>query len=210
MTIPRLYVICDVDVCAGSGWTLVHFARACLDGGATLLQVRAKMLPGNAFFDVTAAVVELARPANALVIVNDRADIAAGAGAGGVHVGQEDLSPTAVRTVVGRSSVIGLSTHSDGQLRAALDQPIHYAAIGPVFGTATKETGYEARGLDAVRAASAVTAARQRPLVAIGGITLARAAAVIDAGAQSVAIISDLLSTGRPAERVRAFLSALA
>lgn len=209
-TIPRLYVICDAEACASAGLTLVDFARACLDGGATLLQVRAKMLPGNALLDVTAAVVDVARPANALVIVNDRADIAAIAGGGGVHVGQEDLPPAAVRTVVGPSSIVGLSTHSDAQLRAAIEQPIQYAAVGPVFGTATKATGYEARGLDAVRAAAAVTAPRQLPLVAIGGITLARAAAVIDAGAQSVAIISDLLSTGRPAERVRAFLSALA
>jgi thiamine-phosphate pyrophosphorylase len=208
--LPRLYVICDTEVCAGAGWALVDFARACLDGGATLLQVRAKSLPGNAFLDLITAVVEEARTVNALVIVNDRADIAAVAGAGGVHVGQDDLSPRAVRTIVGPSSVVGLSTHSDLQLRAALDQPIHYAAVGPVFGTATKETGYDARGLEAVRAAAAVTASQQLPLVAIGGITLGRAASVVDAGAQSVAVISDLLSTGRPAERVRAFLSAWA
>ncbi|MBM3772352.1 MAG: thiamine phosphate synthase [Acidimicrobiia bacterium] len=205
----RLYVICDADACAGAGWSVVDFARACLDGGATLLQVRAKELPGGLFLDVAAAVVDVAREARALVIVNDRADVAAAAGAGGVHVGQEDLPPLAVRRLVGPSSVVGVSTHSDAQLRSALDQPIQYAAVGPVFGSTTKETGYEARGLEAVREAASITVPRQLPLVAIGGITLARAASVIAAGAQSVAVISDLLSTGRPAERVRAFLSAL-
>lgn len=210
MVLPRLYVVCDAEVCASAGWRLVDFARACLDGGATLLQVRGKMLPGHAFLEVARAVVDVAREARALVIVNDRADIAVAAGAAGVHVGQEDVPPHAVRTIVGPSAVVGMSTHSEAQLRAALDQPIQYAAVGPVFGTATKATGYDARGLDAVRTAAALTAPRQLPLVAIGGITLARAAAVIQAGAQSVAVISDLLSTGRPAERVRAFLAALA
>lgn len=208
--LPRLYVVCDVDACAGAGWTPVDFAVACLDAGARLIQLRAKNLPGNAFLDIAAAVVDAARSTGAAVIVNDRADIAAASGAGGVHVGQEDLPPRAVRTIVGPSSMVGLSTHSDAQLRAALGEPIAYAAVGPVFGTTTKATGYEARGLDAVRAAAAVTAPFGVPLVAIGGITLARAVAVIEAGAVSVAIISDLLSTGRPAERVRAFLSALA
>lgn len=210
MVLPRLYVVCDAEVCASAGWGLVDFARACLEGGATLLQVRGKMLPGNAFLEVASAVVDVAREARALVIVNDRADIAVAAGAAGVHVGQEDVPPHAVRTIVGPSAVVGVSTHSEAQLRAALDQAIQYAAVGPVFGTATKATGYDARGLEAVRTAAALTSPRQLPLVAIGGITLARAAAAIEAGAQSVAVISDLLSTGRPSERVRAFLSTLA
>jgi len=205
-----LYVICDADACAAAGWTLTAFARACLDGGATLLQVRAKAMPGQAFLGAAQAIVDAARPVGALVIVNDRADVALAAGAAGVHVGQEDLSPRAVRTVVGAAAVVGLSTHADDQVRAGLAAPIDYLATGPVFGTATKDTGYGARGLDAVRATAALTRPQRVPLVAIGGITLDRAASVIDAGAQSVAVISDLLSTGRPDERVRAFLAALA
>jgi thiamine-phosphate pyrophosphorylase len=146
----------------------------------------------------------------ALVIVNDRADIALATQAGGVHVGQEDLPPAAVRALVGPASAIGFSTHSDEQLRAALEEPISYAAMGPVFGTATKDTGYSARGLDMVRAAAARTQAHGLPLVAIGGITLERAPSVIEAGAQSVAVITDLLVTRDPAARVREFVRALA
>lgn len=204
-----LYVICDADVCAGAGWTLVDFARACLDGGATLLQVRAKTMPGQAFLDATRAIVDAAGPCGAIVIVNDRADIALATRAGGVHVGQDDLPPHAVRAVVGAAAVVGLSTHSDDQVRAGFDEPISYLAVGPVFSTATKDTGYQARGLDAVRATAALTRVRRVPLVAIGGITLANAPSVIEAGAQSVAVISDVLTSGRPSERVRAFLAAL-
>src|SRR4051794_19227890 len=120
----RLYAVCDADVCAGGGWTLIDFARACLDGGATLLQIRAKETGGAALLDTVAAVV--AHAAGALVIVNDRADIARLAGAGGVHVGQDDLPPAAVRAVAGGSAVIGLSTHTDRQLTDAVREPVDY------------------------------------------------------------------------------------
>lgn len=204
-----LYVICDADVCAAAGWPLLDYAKACLDGGATLLQVRAKSLAAQPLLEVTQAIVDLATAHAALVIVNDRADVALAAGAGGVHVGQEDLPPSAVRPLVGAAAVIGFSTHSDEQLTAALTQPIDYVAIGPVFGTATKDTGYGARGLEMVRQVAARTQPPGLPLVGIGGITLERAPSVIDAGAQSVAVISDLLATRDPAGRVRAFLQAL-
>lgn len=207
--LPPLYVICDADVCAGAGWRLPDFAAACLDGGATLLQVRAKQLSGREFLDVAEAIVALARPAGGTVIINDRADIARLSGASGVHVGQEDLRPFAVRRIVGGAAVVGLSTHSDAQLADALEEPVSYVAIGPVFGTATKNTGYDPRGLEVVLAAAEAARAHQLPLVAIGGITLSRARMVIEAGAQSVAVISDLLSTGDPAGRVREFLRAL-
>jgi thiamine-phosphate pyrophosphorylase len=206
----RLYVICDAEVCAGAGWTLVEFARACLDGGATLLQIRAKTASGAALLDTVAAVVEQA--GDALVVVNDRADIARLAGAGGVHVGQDDLPVAAVRAIVGASAVVGISTHTDSQLTEALHQPagaIGYVAIGPVYGTATKNTGFDPLGLERVTAAAARAATHAMPLVAIGGITLARAAAVVERGVQSVAVISDLLSTNDPSARVREFLRAL-
>jgi thiamine-phosphate pyrophosphorylase len=166
-------------------------------------------MSGQQFLEATQAAVDIARRHGASIVVNDRADIARAAGADGVHVGQEDLPATAVRQVVGAASIVGLSTHSPEQLHQALAQPIDYAAIGPVFATATKATGFDARGLDAVRAAAAATAAHRMPLVGIGGITLERAASVIAAGAQSVAVISDLLEGGRPDLRVRAFLEAL-
>jgi thiamine-phosphate pyrophosphorylase len=205
--LSRLYVICDADVCRDAGWRLVDFAAACLDGGARLLQIRAKHLSSGEFLDATEAIVRLAEPANAVVVVNDRADIARMAGAAGVHVGQEDVSPSQAREIAGVRAVIGLSTHTPGQLEAALKAPVNYVAVGPVFGTATKDTGHPPIGLEAVKAAAERAAAAGMPLVAIGGITLERAASVIQAGARSVAIISDLLATGDPRRRVEQFLS---
>ena len=138
------------------------------------------------------------------MIVNDRADIARLSGAAGVHVGQDDLTPAQVRAVVGPGAIVGLSTHTADQLDRAVREPIDYLAIGPVFGTDTKATGYDPIGIEAVRRASA--AARGVPLVAIGGITRERARSVLDAGANSVAVITDLLKGRDPAARVREFL----
>ena len=204
-----LCAICDADACERAGWTLADFAAACLDGGARFLQIRAKAASSRWLLETTQAVVRRAEGSGALVIVNDRADIARLAGAGGVHVGQEDLRPSAVRAILGTASCIGLSTHTPAQIEAAVGEPIDYLAIGPVFGTTTKATGYEAIGLEGVHEASALTRATNRPnipIVAIGGITLDRAAEVLRAGAQSVAVISDLMSTGDPRVRVRAYL----
>jgi thiamine-phosphate pyrophosphorylase len=204
-----LYVICDADACDRAGWTLVDFAAACIDGGATFLQVRAKGASGAWLLEAATAVVRRAEAAGALVVVNDRADLARLAGARGVHVGQTDLSPAAVRAVVGPEVVVGRSTHTPGQYEAAFGEPVDYVALGPVFATATKATGCDVVGLEGVRAAAARTLARGLPLVAIGGITLDRARSVRDSGAQSIAVISDLLATGDPAGRVREFLRAL-
>jgi thiamine-phosphate pyrophosphorylase len=209
VSLSPLYVVCDVEACAGAGWRPTDYVAACLDGGAKLLQLRAKMLPGREFLEAAEAIVVLARPAGATVIVNDRADIAHLAGADGVHVGQDDLKPFAVRRIVGSGVHVGLSTHSGTQLQAAFDEPVSYVAVGPVFGTATKATGYEPQGLAVVRAAASAAGAHELPLVAIGGITLSRARSVLDAGASSVAVISDLLATGDPEGRVRAYLRAL-
>jgi thiamine-phosphate pyrophosphorylase len=203
-------VICDADVCARSGWTVEQFAAACLDGGARLLQLRAKHAASRVFLDMSIAVVTRARSYGATVVVNDRADIAAIAGAAGAHVGQDDLDVAAVRRLLMPPAIVGLSTHTTAQIDRGLLQPVAYLAIGPVFGTSTKETGYEAVGLEYVRMAARAAAARHIPVVAIGGITLARAREAIDAGAASVAVITDMLSTGDPTSRVRAYLDALA
>jgi len=180
-----------------------------LSGGATFLQLRAKHLGGGAFLDLAAAAAELAHAAGARVVVNDRADLATLSGADGVHVGQDDLAPADVRRIVGGESVVGLSTHTSEQLARAIEMPVSYVAIGPVFETATKQTGYDAVGLAMVRTAAATAARRGLPLVAIGGITLARARSVVDAGAASVAVIGDLLAGGDPERRVREYLETL-
>ena len=155
-------------------------------------------------------IVARARPSGALVIVNDRADIAKIAGAGGVHLGQDDLDPFAARALLGRDAVIGISTHAHEQVRAAATMPVDYIAVGPIFGTSTKDTGYRGVGPAFVSEASLTLRDRgSKPIVAIGGITLDRAPEVIRAGAASVAVISDLLSTGDPEGRVRDYLRAL-
>lgn len=138
--------------------------------------------------------------------MNDRADIARLSGAAGVHVGQDDLEPAQVRGILGPDAIVGLSTHTTDQLDRALREPIDYVAVGPVFGTATKATGYEPIGIEPVRTAAARCIDRHVPLVAIGGITRDRAREVLGAGARSVAVISDLLAGGDPAANVRDFL----
>ena len=209
LQLSRLNAIVDLEAAARAGWTLVDLTNAYLRGGARFLQLRAKDVSGAEFLDLASQIVKLAHANDAIVIVNDRADIARLAGADGVHVGQDDLAPADVRRILGDAAIVGLSTHTVEQMTAAVTQPATYVAIGPVFGTATKATGYDAVGLDMVRAAAAVARPAGRALVAIGGITLETAQAVIDAGAASVAVISDLIASGDPTARVRAFLDRL-
>jgi thiamine-phosphate pyrophosphorylase len=168
--------------------------------------LRAKKLASGAFLDLSEALVGIAKPFGAAVVVNDRADVARLAGAAGVHVGQGDLRPRDARTLLGSEALVGLSTHTLQQVDAALGEPISYLAVGPVFGTGTKDTGYAPVGLELV--AAAASRAGALPLVAIGGIDLARAPDVIQAGAASVAVISDLL-TDDPSGRVRDYLRVL-
>ena len=178
---------------------------AFLRGGARLLQIRQKSGTGAQLLAVTRRAVAEGRPVGARVFVNDRADIAAIADADGVHVGQDDLAIADARRVAGPDTHIGLSTHTSAQVDEALGQGVAYVAVGPIFRTGTKDTGYDPRGLELVRYA----AGKGPPIVAIGGITLERAAAVNDAGAASVAVISDLLATGDPEGRVREYVVAL-
>jgi thiamine-phosphate pyrophosphorylase len=205
---PRLHAIVDVDVAHRAGWTALDLADAYANGGARVLQVRAKSLPGAAFLDLAARLTEIAHAAGAVLIVNDRADIARLSGADGVHLGQEDLSAAAARTLVGASAIVGLSTHTHRQIDAALVAPVSYVAVGPVFGTRTKATGYDPVGLELVHYAASMIAPRIE-LAAIGGITLKTAPDVIEAGATAVAVITDLLASGDPEGRVRAYLAAL-
>ena len=206
MDFPILYPIIDTALCDDQGIEPVALADACLAGGARLLQLRArKDAPSAAFVQLAERIVAAAHRAGARVIVNDRADIARLAAADGVHVGQTDLSVSAVRAIVGPECVVGISTHDRVQIDDALAGDATYVAVGPVFLTATKDTGYTPRGLDLVRYA----AHRGKPVVAIGGITLDQAAAVVAAGASAVAVISDILVGRDPEARVRAFLERL-
>ena len=159
------------------------------------------------FLQLCDDVVAAARPYQIPIIVNDRADLALMSGAAGTHVGQDDLAPSSVRQLLGPAAIIGYSTHTPAQLAAASVEPVTYVAIGPVFGTHTKATGYDAVGLGMVSEAARLS--KGLPVVAIGGITLEMAPAVIAAGASGVAVISDLLSHGDPGGRVAAFIRAL-
>jgi thiamine-phosphate pyrophosphorylase len=205
--LPPLYPIVDVDLCRMRGLDPAAFAAGCVRGGARLLQIREKgnATGSGALLDIVRAVTANGRPAGARVIVNDRADIAAMSGADGVHVGQDDLPPAIVRTLVGRAALVGLSTHTEGQIDGAAAQPVDYIAVGPIFNTSTKDTGYDPRGLAMLRYAVRLG----KPIVAIGGITIANARAVLDAGASSVAVISDLFGAQSPEQRVGEYLSAL-
>lgn len=205
---PKLYAIVDADVCARAGRAPLDVARAFLAAGAKLIQLRCKSLPSGQFLDLANALMEDARSASATLVINDRADIARMSGAHGLHVGQTDLSPRDARAVLGAAPILGLSTHTEAQWTVAVREPISYLAIGPVFGTGTKATGYEAIGVDVVGKASTAARGAELPTVAIGGIRIDNARSVIDAGASSVAVISDLL-TGDPERRCRDFLSIL-
>lgn len=207
MAWPRLYAIVDEAVAERHGLSVPDLARAYLRAGVRLLQVRAKRASSGRLLAWCDEIVAAARFTGALVIVNDRADVARLSGADGVHVGQDDLSVEAVRRVVGDGALVGLSTHTLEQVKAALRQQISYVAVGPVFGTSTKDTGYPAVGVDLVRQAARI--AGKRPVVAIGGITLERAPMVLEAGATSVAVISDLLAGGDPERRAREFVARL-
>jgi thiamine-phosphate pyrophosphorylase len=194
-------------VAAGAGWRPADLARAYLDGGARILQLRAKHLPSAAFLVLCDDVVRAAEATAAHVIVNDRVDLARVSGAAGVHLGQEDVPPGAARAQLGPAAIVGFSTHTIEQIEAATLEPVTYIAVGPVFGTMTKATGYAAVGLPLVRAATARAGALA--VVAIGGITLERAPEVLAAGASAVAVITDLLSGGDPVARVSAYRRAL-
>lgn len=195
-----LYAIVDVPLCAGRGLDPLAVLEAFLAGGARLVQLRDKTASSRDRLVLADRAVARAHAAGAQLIVNDRADIARLSGADGVHVGQDDLTVEAVRAILGPAAIVGVSTHDEVQIDEASRSSATYVAVGPIYSTATKDTGYTARGLDLVRYA----AAGSKPVVAIGGITLERVEEALAAGAASVAVISDLLR-GDPAERVRLF-----
>ncbi len=190
--LPRLYAIVDASCFSGAD-ALCAFASDLVAGGVTLLQYRNKV-------DNAREMLEQARQLKravgnaAKLIMNDRADLCLVAELDGVHVGQDDLSPEAVRKLIGRDLRLGVSTHNPAQMAEADQTSANYVAIGPVFATASKANPDPVIGLQGVRRARTLT---RKPLVAIGGITRANCRQVIEAGADSVAVISDLLGDGR-------------
>jgi thiamine-phosphate pyrophosphorylase len=188
---PRLYAILDRSPAAKLD--LIGAAKELVAGGCTWLQYRNKADPAHEILDQAR---ELRRQLGHSVrlIMNDRPDLALAAAFDGVHVGQEDLSPEGARKVIGPDHCLGVSTHSPGQLREADQTSADYLAIGPVFPTSSKASPDPVVGLEGVRQARALT---RKPLVAIGGITRANCRAVVEAGADAVAVISDLAGDGR-------------
>ncbi|MCU1318801.1 MAG: thiamine-phosphate pyrophosphorylase [Edaphobacter sp.] len=184
---------------AARGVGVEEFAKALLDSGVTLLQYRDKEGTPQDVLRSAALIQGLLAGRECSLIMNDRADLAVLAGWDGVHVGQGDLSPEDARHVVGPTRLIGVSTHTQEQVRLAELSDADYIAVGPIFATSTKADAEPVIGLEGVRRARALTT---RPLVAIGGITRANARGVVDAGADSVAVISELLVEGTAVEKV--------
>ena len=197
--LPRFYPILDTGALEMRGLGLVETAAAMLEGGARVLQIRHKGLWSPAIYEAAREVASLCRQAGAIPIVNDRADIARLLGAG-LHVGQDDLSPTDARALLGEGCVIGYSTHNRAQLREAAAEPVDYLALGPIFGTSSKPNPDALVGIDELRRCRTLVG---KPLVAIGGITRANARAIFDAGADAVAVIADLLPANAAAADVR-------
>jgi thiamine-phosphate pyrophosphorylase len=203
--LSRFYPIVDAEVLRRRGVGLREFAAGLKAAGVGLVQWRDKVGSPQEVLAGAAVLREVFAGTGCRLVMNDRADLAVLAGFGGVHVGQGDLLPEDARRVVGEDVWVGVSTHKDEQVRVAEASCADYVAIGPVFATGTKADAEAVVGLEGVRRARALTT---KPLVAIGGITRENARSVIEAGADSVAVISGLLVEGEWVEDVaREFLS---
>jgi thiamine-phosphate pyrophosphorylase len=206
-SLPRFYAIIDSGVLMKRGIDLGDFARAIRDSGVQLVQYRDKEAAPQAILRNAEIIRDIFAGSECSLIMNDRADLAVIAGWDGVHVGQGDLLPEDARRVVGAARWVGVSTHTEEQVRLAELSCVDYVAVGPVFATWTKRDAEPVIGLAGVTRARALTT---KPLVAIGGITKANARSVIEAGADSIAVISALIVEGESVEKVaRDFLDVL-
>ena len=188
MTLPRLYPILDTATLAQRDASLLSATRAFLAAGATLLQIRHKEHWSRSVFEEAERAAKLCLEKSATLIINDRADIAALLDCG-LHLGQDDLPPAVARRIVGPERMLGYSTHNQAQLQAAANEPVDYIAIGPVFPTKSKQNPDPTLSPAQIRSLRSLT---DRPIVAIGGIDRGNARSVIEAGADSVAIIGDI------------------
>lgn len=206
LILPKVYPITDTRL---SGLSHLDQVIALVAGGASLIQLRDKRASASEFYNSAVEAIDYAHHHGAKIIINDRVDIALASGADGVHLGQDDLGVEHARKLLGPSAIIGFSTHSVEQAIAALKMPIDYLAIGPIFSTSTKEDHDPVVGLEGLRAVRDLD--REIPLVAIGGIDRESAPKVIGAGADSLALISDIISEPVEIEsRTRELLRALA
>ena len=203
LVLPRLYVILDAALLRIPA---KECAKSLVDAGVGLIQYRNKHASGRELFETSRELAEYLNPIGVHFIVNDRADVTTLAGASGVHVGQDDLGVEQAREVIGDDKWVGVSTHNAGQFRSALETSADYIAVGPVFSTGSKENPDPVVGVGFVRETRGMT---DRPIVAIGGITLERAAEVIEAGGDSVAIISDILGAENVVKRARQYVDLL-
>jgi thiamine-phosphate pyrophosphorylase len=200
--LPRFYPILDAGLLLRAGLSIEGFARELREAGIRFLQYRDKDAADEVLLERAAILRRIFMDSR--LILNDRVPLVLSAGYDGVHVGQEDLSPAEARALLGPEIMVGVSTHGESQLVKAADSPVDYVAIGPVFATSSKQVPDPVVGLEGVRAARALT---DKLLVAIGGITRANCAAVIEAGADSVAVISDLIQS--PGKSVEEFFGRL-
>jgi thiamine-phosphate pyrophosphorylase len=203
LVLPRLYVILDAALLTIPE---TECAQKLADAGVRLLQYRNKSASARELFCSSKKLASLLSPLGVSFVVNDRADAAALAGADGVHVGREDLGVEEARHVMGPEKLVGLSTHDLEQFHHAAASSADYIAVGPVFSTATKANPDPVVGTEFLRKIRLLT---DKPIVAIGGVTLERAAAIIDAGADSVAVISDILRAPDPGTRARQYIELL-
>jgi thiamine-phosphate pyrophosphorylase len=201
--LPKVYPITDTDL---SGLSHAEQVDRLIAGGATLIQLRDKRAAPRDFYHQAEAALRTARKSGVRLIINDRVDVALALGADGAHLGQTDMPVEAARRLLGERAIVGISTHTLAQARAAATMPVDYVAFGPIFKTATKENPDPITGLEALRAVHAIVNAL--PLVAIGGITRANFEEAWDAGADAVASIAALVSDPtRIAEHLREMLA---
>ena len=198
--LPRLYAIADAQF-----GDPVEITWSLIAGGARLIQIRDKNTAAGEFLCRIQRVLAMTSP-DARIIVNDRADIALIARAAGVHVGQSDLPPAAARAVVGSDRLVGVSTHNLSQALEADGLPVDYIAVGPIFPTTSKQNPDPVIGLEGL---TEISKAVHKPIVAVGGIKIDHAKAVLQAGAHSIAVIRDLLECRDVAARTREWVKAL-
>ncbi len=203
-TVYRLCVITDPQL--GHGLSHLEIARQAIEGGAPMIQLRDKRAGPGQLLPQARQMARLCRDRGVRFIVNDRLDLALAADADGVHLGQDDLPPKAARARLGAGKILGVSTHSLEQAVRAAEEGADYLGIGPIFPTATKSTGYEPVGCDAIRQ---LRSRIDLPLLAIGGITLINVGEVIRAGAAGVAVISAIIDDCDIARATQAFLAAI-
>ena len=203
LVLPRLYVILDAALLTIPE---TQCARELVDAGVRLLQYRNKTAPSRELLENSRQLSAELMPRGVTLMVNDRADVAVLASASGVHVGQEDLSVEEARSIAGPDRLVGISTHNLAQLEQAARTSADYIAVGPIFSTLTKVNPDPVIGTEFLRRVRSLT---DKPIVAIGGITLERAAEVVRAGADSVAVISDILRAPNPGERAHEFIEKL-